>query len=252
MIEQALIFLLGFLLATLLVSGFAPFFWRRAVRLASRRLALEHPLSLREIAAERDALAAKFAVENLRLKQQAETINQKRIKDLAVLGRHTGALVQLENEYALLKSQSVQQDVEIEALKRHINKIETESRALKKELDDQEKLYTRQHEDLLALKAAHSKLLAQTNHDIALLAKEALTKAELQLHTGDRHEATWSSELEDRLRKCTDFTLEQAIEQVGEHPPNKEGLPVSPSMALRRQNQRRKRRRPLNGKTMRS
>jgi hypothetical protein len=101
-IEQALIFLLGFLLATLLASGFAPFFWRRAIRLASRRLALEQPLSLREIAAERDALSAKFAVENLRLKQQAETINQKRIKDLAVLGRHTGTLVQLENAYALL------------------------------------------------------------------------------------------------------------------------------------------------------
>ena len=87
MIEQAMIFALGCLAAGLLMLLLLPAVWRRAVRLSSRRLAMQVPLSLDEIVAERDQLRAAFAIEQRRLEQKAESLGEARAQDMAELGR---------------------------------------------------------------------------------------------------------------------------------------------------------------------
>ncbi len=67
MIESALYFALGFLLAAFLALVIAPSLWKRAVRLTSRRLEASTPLTLAEIKADRDQIRAQFARETRRL-----------------------------------------------------------------------------------------------------------------------------------------------------------------------------------------
>src|SRR5208283_727686 len=61
-IEYAMYFALGFLIAGLLMLMAMPAFWRRAMRLSMRRLQLLAPLSREDAIAERDLLRAEFAV----------------------------------------------------------------------------------------------------------------------------------------------------------------------------------------------
>jgi DNA repair exonuclease SbcCD ATPase subunit len=86
-IEQSLYFALGFFLATLLALAVLPAFWRRAYRLTRREIEATLPLSPREIAAERDQLRAKFAVERYQLEQQVADIRNKRFDDMKVTGQ---------------------------------------------------------------------------------------------------------------------------------------------------------------------
>jgi DNA repair exonuclease SbcCD ATPase subunit len=86
-IEQSLYFALGFFLATLLALAVLPAFWRRAYRLTRREIEATLPLSPREIAAERDQLRAKFAVERYQLEQQIADIRNKRFDDMKVTGQ---------------------------------------------------------------------------------------------------------------------------------------------------------------------
>ncbi|MEJ1160903.1 hypothetical protein [Prosthecomicrobium sp. N25] len=77
MIELALYFALGFLLAGLLALMVLPAIWRRAVRLTKRRIEASTPLSLAEIKASRDQLRAEFARETRRLELAAGELRRR-------------------------------------------------------------------------------------------------------------------------------------------------------------------------------
>ncbi|WP_246657233.1 hypothetical protein [Methylocystis sp. B8] len=98
MIEQAMYFALGFLVAGLFALMFLPAFWRRALRLSMRRLQLLAPMSMEEVFAERDLLRAEFAVRERRLEQAMEETQGVRANDLATIGRHVGRIVDLETQ----------------------------------------------------------------------------------------------------------------------------------------------------------
>ena len=95
MIEQAMMFALGFLTAGLLTLLFLPAVWRRALRLSTRRLEMLLPLSVAEIVAERDQLRAGFAVERRRLEQNQEASQEARAEDAAELGRRATKLAEI-------------------------------------------------------------------------------------------------------------------------------------------------------------
>ena len=61
-IQSIMLVALGFLSATLLGLLIAPAFWRRAVRLTTRRLKEQLPLSDAEIRADKDRLRAEYAI----------------------------------------------------------------------------------------------------------------------------------------------------------------------------------------------
>jgi chromosome segregation ATPase len=96
LIEQAMYFALGFLVAGLFALMFLPAFWRRAMRLSMRRLQMFAPMSMDEVVAERDLLRAEFAVRERRLEQAMEATQAARADDLATIGRHLARIVDLE------------------------------------------------------------------------------------------------------------------------------------------------------------
>jgi chromosome segregation ATPase len=97
-IEQGLYFSLGFLVAAMMAIAILPAFWRRAYRLTRREIEETLPLSPKEIAAERDQLRAKFAVERRQLEQQMDAIKFSKQQDMSATGDKTMEIAQLSQE----------------------------------------------------------------------------------------------------------------------------------------------------------
>lgn len=103
-------FALGFMVAALLALMFLPAFWRRAMRLSTRRLQMLAPMSMEEVAAERDLLRAEFAVRERRLEQEMEALRAARVDDLAAIGRESARIV--ESTEMLRKAEAANRDLE--------------------------------------------------------------------------------------------------------------------------------------------
>lgn len=85
-----MVFALGFLLAGLLALLFMPVLSRRAVRLATRRLSMLVPLSMAEVAAERDGVRAEHAATARRLEQKVDLLTRDKADAMAAAGREAG------------------------------------------------------------------------------------------------------------------------------------------------------------------
>jgi chromosome segregation ATPase len=94
-IEQGLYFALGFLVCALLALATMPAVWRRAHRLVRRDLESSLPLSPREIAAERDQLRAKYAVEYRQRELATEKAEAQRQRALLEVGQKQVEIAQL-------------------------------------------------------------------------------------------------------------------------------------------------------------
>jgi chromosome segregation ATPase len=103
-------FALGFMVAALLALMFLPAFWRRAMRLSTRRLQMLAPMSMEEVAAERDLLRAEFAVRERRLEQEMEALRAARVDDLAAIGRESARIV--ETAEMLRSAEAANRDLE--------------------------------------------------------------------------------------------------------------------------------------------
>ena len=133
-----MIFALGFLVSGLLTLIFLPAFWRRALRLSTRRLEMQMPLSMAEIVAERDQLRAEFAIERRRIEQHSEALVADRARDMGELGRRARLIAGLDAELADNKRRVLEQRVALEAAERRIADAEGQFAAADKELFDME------------------------------------------------------------------------------------------------------------------
>ena len=88
-IETVMIFALGFLAASLCALLLLPAVNARAARLSQRRIEARLPLSISEVAAEKDYLRAQFAVTQRRLERKVEAVSAHRHADLAAIGART-------------------------------------------------------------------------------------------------------------------------------------------------------------------
>jgi chromosome segregation ATPase len=98
MIESIMYIGIGFLVAGLLVIGVIPLVHARAVRLTMRRLEADNPLSMAEIAAEKDQLRAEFAMTMSRLEMTVEQLKAKTTNQLAELGKKGEAIGRIKFE----------------------------------------------------------------------------------------------------------------------------------------------------------
>jgi chromosome segregation ATPase len=98
MIEPMMYIGIGFLVAGLLVIGVIPLVHARAVRLTLRRLEASTPVSMAEIAAEKDQLRAEFAMTMSRLEMSVEQMKAKTTSQLVELGRKSEAIARLKFE----------------------------------------------------------------------------------------------------------------------------------------------------------
>jgi chromosome segregation ATPase len=109
LIEQAMFFALGTLVAGLGMLMFLPALWRRAMRLSMRRLQTLAPLSREQAIAERDLLRAEFALRERRLEQEMDAVKASKAQDLLDTGRHAARIADLDGR--LKKSEADGRDL---------------------------------------------------------------------------------------------------------------------------------------------
>ena len=121
LIEQALFFAIGFLVASLAAVVAMPIMSRRAMRLARARAALNAPVTEKQAIAERDALRAVHAVEQVRLEHRFEAAEEASAELRAALGRQSVKVIEFEADSAERERVIFDQRAEIErgALERH-------------------------------------------------------------------------------------------------------------------------------------
>lgn len=116
MIEQAIFTCIGFLLAALMALAAAPAVTRRARRLAEARARLQAPLTEAQAVAERDALRAQHAVEQVRLEQRLAAVEETAARRQIDLGRQASRIVVLEDLSAERAAEIAAQRDELAAL----------------------------------------------------------------------------------------------------------------------------------------
>jgi chromosome segregation ATPase len=99
-IEAAMLFALGFLCAALMALAAVPALARRADRLARKRAEAAFPLSLSEIAADRDHLRAGLAVQMRGAEQEAERGFAAKAEAMRELGRRDMTIGRLDGDLA--------------------------------------------------------------------------------------------------------------------------------------------------------
>jgi hypothetical protein len=195
LIEQAMIFALGFLLAGLLALAIAPAFWRRALRLSTRRLEMLLPLSSREIIAERDLLRAEFAVDRRKFDQRAETLNAARIAEMAELGRTTAQFVAMDEKHAALKARHAEQGAEFTATRHALADALAQLGVAASVIYSDSGLLERRETDLMRLRRDLAQLRARGADQSATLAdfqaRMAIQEADLAAARNDVSRLTY-------------------------------------------------------------
>jgi len=98
LIEAVMLVTLGFLCSTLLALAAVPALARRAERLARKRAEAAFPLSLAEIAADRDHLRAELALRARTLEQHADRGFAAKAGAMQEIGRRDMTIAQLERD----------------------------------------------------------------------------------------------------------------------------------------------------------
>ena len=127
MIEQAIFSCIGFLTAALLALAAAPAISRRARRLAEARARLQAPLTEAQAIAERDALRAQHAVDQLRLEQRLNAVEETAALRRIEIGRQASRIVALEEVVGA-------DAAEIAARREELSALEREARELRGQL----------------------------------------------------------------------------------------------------------------------
>ncbi|WP_342360444.1 hypothetical protein [Terrarubrum flagellatum] len=203
MIEFAMIFGLGALAATLLALSALPALDRRAQRLAKRRLEALFPMSIAEIAAERDHVRAAMAVEARRAELKAETKAREKASDLAEIGRRDVTIHALNETVAARDAAIVGHERTISGLSNDLAQMTSDRDSARSDLGATRAAFDflqSAHAQQTAKLAATEAVAAQ--RDVALQELRAGAAAMLQKLT-EREDAFANLQIE--LRKTTDL-----------------------------------------------
>ncbi len=103
-IQSAMLVALGFFVAALIGFLLAPFYRRRAQRLATDALRATMPLTSQEIAADKDRLRAQFALTIHRLERQVEEATHSAAKQMVEINRRDAGISALEGDVQRLRT----------------------------------------------------------------------------------------------------------------------------------------------------
>jgi DNA repair exonuclease SbcCD ATPase subunit len=136
LVEQAMFFLAGVLVAGLAGLSILPAFARRSSRLSATRTRMFAPLSVKEAVAERDLLRAEHAVEQFRLERRITTMQEAVARHRADLGRQAANFVALESQMIKSRADNAELFAELAAKSRDILGLEGEIGANRIALND--------------------------------------------------------------------------------------------------------------------
>jgi len=181
LIEQAMIFALGFLVAALFGLLFLPAVQRRAARLAGRRPEMLLPLSMEEIVAERDQLRAEFAVERRRIEQKLEAAGDAQAQHMGEIGRQAGMIDDLNGQLSQTREELRALGEGRDGLQREMDEAQVALGALQKALEDENASHAEMRETLEGARAEHAALDQPANEQRAALAALEMRAAALDL-----------------------------------------------------------------------
>jgi DNA repair exonuclease SbcCD ATPase subunit len=184
-IEQAMIFALGFLVAGLAALAFAPAFWARANRLTRRQLEMQIPLSVQEILAERDQLRAEFAVERCRLDIRADQLANRHAEDLAQSGRLMTQITEMEEKLAAGDRALQESEAGAVRTRAELTSVQAELSSLHKAYYDAEGLLERKQSEFLDFVRMQEAMRMLAEARFAALAASDARVASLELRLGD-------------------------------------------------------------------
>ncbi|AOO83637.1 hypothetical protein [Bosea vaviloviae] len=193
MIEAVMLVMLGFLSATLLALAAVPALARRADRLARKRAEAAFPLSLAEIAADRDHLRAELALRARGLEQQAERGFAAKAAAMQDIGRRDMTIGQLERDLRAGRARIADLDADLTATRGKL--AETQGRLAVETASHAEtgKLLDKRIADLAALERSLTEArmaLTGTSADLsargAELDQERATLGRVQALLGER------------------------------------------------------------------
>jgi chromosome segregation ATPase len=201
LIEQAMIFALGFFVAGLLALLFLPAVQRRAARLSARRMEMQLPLSMEEIVAERDQLRAEFAVERRRIEQKVEAVSEAAAEHMAEIGRHTVTIHDLNQQLTAARGELRAASEAKDALQRDMAEAEAKLAATLEAVEGETGAHGATRESLARLHDQHAALEHLTNEQRASLAGLETRAAALDLRIVALHHQ--KDELERNLQSKT-------------------------------------------------
>ena len=130
MVQSALLFALGFMVATLLALLLAPVVWRRAQWLMRHRLEAVVPMTLDEVRADRDALRAQHAMAMRRLEVENDDIRRIDAEHMLEISRGREELKARAATIAAREARIGELDREVERLAAQIRLREKELASL--------------------------------------------------------------------------------------------------------------------------
>jgi chromosome segregation ATPase len=204
-----MIFALGFLVAGLIALATAPAFWRRAIRLSTRRLEMQLPLSPEEILASRDLLRAEFAVEKRQLEQKAEHLNRVHAADMAELGRQAAIIGAQDSGLRALSQQGSESGAEVAALQRALAETSAELAATAKESYDASGLVARKDVQINELAARLKEAQAQVGKQ-----REALAGLEANMARQGQALAAQTAKVERLEGGLSTLQLQHQADQI--------------------------------------
>jgi len=172
---------LGFVAAALLAFLLAPPFWARAVRLTTRKIQSQSPLTMAEIQAERDQMRAEFAQTTRKLEVTVEELKKKNVDQSVDLAHYAEKSSVLETKNEELEKLLKAREDESEGLREVLEPLQSQmgdhtsrSKQLARELEtvraDRDKLAGEIRDTSLRYREA-AKIIERKDREIERLRK---------------------------------------------------------------------------------
>ncbi len=251
MIQSALFFMFGVLVAVFVVVLLGPSVWRRAFFLARRQVQAELPITLAEIRADRDGLRAEHAVVVSRQEQLLKLERQKNAEQKVLLARQYEELKripllersQTEIEKQLAEHERVTKEAEtmrdtaaekaeilqaeLERMQSHYSALEGLADTLRIEISGSETEYSRLTNEMTEMRRDRKEAAARYNE-----VSTQLTSAQTALKSEKRR----NEELQQKLEKLMS-ELSDAQEKIERYSRSNAGANEHPELAeIRREN----------------
>jgi chromosome segregation ATPase len=193
LIEPAMFFVAGLLVAGLAGLLILPAFAARAYRLAAARARLLAPLSMKDVVAERDLLRAEHALEQHRLERRLAAAQDAAAHHRADLGRQAASIVAMEAESARLSGEISDLREDLSARERDARGLEGDLGASRIALNDFSARLDRAAGEILALSDRRVALETTADGQRTVIAGLETRAAGLEIKLGDALHAAKSA-----------------------------------------------------------
>ncbi len=129
MFQTVMFIALGFLCASLIGLFIAPPLWRHAVRLTTKRIQSQSPLTMAEIQADRDQLKAEFALSTRKLELTVEELKERNGRHVVENSRLANRIEELTEKAKDHAAQLVERDAKIMKLTSRSSPLEDDVRS---------------------------------------------------------------------------------------------------------------------------